>query len=271
MAKLIKMDLYRLFKTKSFKILLLVSLSIAFIAVAVISGIAKLIPMLPEESQLSFALTFPFASWIENVSVFSVMYTSFYVLSLMVISIATAIFISSEHSSGYIKNIAGQVKNKGMLVVAKFATLAIATGTIFVSYLAGAFASAQIFLHGSLNYAGFMDFAAVIGVKYLLFLAVVAIIIFLCTLTKSSSLAIAFGVIFGTGMTTIVYTAVSFFLETVTKHSIQIASFTPDGFAFKLAMATSPEILAKGCVLSVIYIAVFLILSTVVMNKRDTR
>lgn len=271
MAKLIKMDLYRLFKTKSFKILLLVSLSIAFIAVAVISGIAKLIPMLPEESQLSFALTFPFASWIDNVSVFSVMYTSFYVLSLMVVSIVTAIFISSEHSSGYIKNIAGQVKNKGMLVFAKFATLSIATFTIFVSYLAGAFVSAQIFLHNSLNYTDFMNFAAVISVKYLLFLSIVAIIMFLCTLTKSSSLAIAFGVIFGTGITSVVYSAVSIFLEIVTKHSIQIASFTPDGFAFKLAMATSPEILAKGCVLSVIYIAVFLILSTVVMNKRDTR
>ena len=111
----------------------------------------------------------------------------------------------------------------------------------------------------------------VIGVKYLLFLSIVAIIIFLCTLTKSSSLAIAFGVIFGTGMTTIVYTAVSFFLETVTKHSIQVASFTPDGFAFKLSILSQPEVLAKGCVLSVIYIAVFLILSAVVMNKRDTR
>lgn len=271
MANLIKMDLFRLFKTKSYKLLLLVSLSIAFIAIAAIAGIAKLIPILGEESQFALSMMFPFASWAKDVSVFDIMYTSLYALAPMVISIATAIFISSEHSSGYIKNIAGQVKNKGMLVAAKFATLAFATFTIFVSYLVGAFASAQLFLHGSLNYTGFMDFAAVIGVKYLLFLSVVAIIIFLCTLTKSSSLAIAFGVIFGTGMTTIVYTAVSFFLETVTKHSIQVASFTPDGFAFKLSMATQPEILAKGCVLSVIYIAVFLILSAVVMNKRDTR
>lgn len=271
MAKLINMDLYRLFKTKSFKTLLLVSLSISFIAIAAIAGIAKLIPMLPEESQFTFSMMFPFASWIDDVSVFNVMYTGLYALAPMVISIATAIFISSEHSSGYIKNIAGQVKNKSMLVISKFATLAIATFTIFVSYLLGAFVSAQIFLHSSLNYTGFMNFAAVIGVKYLLFLSVVAIIIFLCTLTKSSSLAIAFGVVFGTGMTTIVYTAVSVFLEAVTKHSIQVASFTPDGFAFKLSMATQPEILAKGCVLSVIYIAVFLILSAVVMNKRDTR
>jgi ABC-2 type transport system permease protein len=189
----------------------------------------------------------------------------------MVVSIVTAIFISSEHSSGYIKNIAGQVKNKGMIVFAKFATLSIATFTIFVSYLAGAFVSAQIFLHNSLNYTDFMNFAAVIGVKYLLFLSIVAIIIFLCTLTKSSSLAIAFGVIFGTGITSIVYSVASLFLEIVTKHSIPVASFTPDGFAFTLSMATQPEVLAKGCALSVIYIVTFLLLSVLVMNKRDTR
>lgn len=271
MTKLIKMDLYRLSKTKSYKILLIVALSISFIAVAVISGIAKLIPLLPAESQETLSFAFPFASWIENISVFNIMYTSLYMLSLMIISIATAIFISTEHSSGYIKNIAGQVNNKGMLIISKFATLSFATFTIFLSYLVGAFTSAQIFLHGSLNYTGFMDFATAIGVKYLLFLSIVAIIIFLCTLTKSSSLAIAFGAIFGTGITSIVYSTVSFFLGIVTKHDINISSFTPDGFVFSLSMGAQPEILAKGCVLSVIYIVVFLLLSIFVMNKRDTR
>ena len=271
MTKLIKMDLYRLSKTKSFKTLLLVSLSIAFITVAVIAGLLKLVPLLPEDSQADFMLTFPFASWINSVSVFTVMYTSLYVLALMVISIATAIFISSEHSSGYIKNIAGQLQNKGMLVVAKFVTLIFATLSIFVSYLIGAFISAQIFLHNSLNYTGFGAFATVVFVKYLLFLSIVAIIIFLCTLTKSSTLAIGFGVIFGTGITSIVYSTVSFFLEMITKHSIHLASFTPDGFAFNLSLTSSPEILAKGCVLAIIYIATFLLLSAFVMKKRDTR
>ena len=271
MTKLIKMDLYRLFKTKSFKILLLTAISISFVAVALIIGIAKLVPMLPENSQATMASAFPFLSWIENVSVFDVIYTSLYVLSFMVVSILTAIFISSERSSGYIKNIAGQINSKSMIVVSKFATLAIATLIIFVSYIVGSFASAQIFIHNSLNYTHFAEFACAVGVKYLLCLAIVAIIIFLCTLTKSSSLAVAFGIIFGTGITSIIYSTVSFFLETITNHSISISSYTPDGFAFQLSMTSQPELLLKGCLLAVAYIVSFLFLSAFVMNKKDTR
>ena len=270
MLNLIKMDLYRLFRTKSFKIGLIISFAISFLFVAVLAAISNLIPLFPESTQVAMAIL-PFADWRNNVNLFEMILSSTAILSLMVSAVLASNFISAEQANGYVKNIAGQVKDKGMMNVSKFAALSVMSLSVLVAYAAGSTVSGLIFLNNAVNFEGFSQFLAVFGTKYLIYLSVNAIILFLCTLTKSKSVSIAFGVMFGSGATVLVYNVISTFAGIVLKCEVPVASYVPDGLIFGLTMDAPAEALIKAVVVGVVYIAVFMAFSMVVMKKRDTK
>ena len=155
--------------------------------------------------------------------------------------------------------------------VSKFAALSVMSLSVLVAYAAGSTVSGLIFLNNAINYEGFSQFLAVFGTKYLIYLSVNAIILFLCTLTKSKSVSIAFGVMFGSGATVLVYNVISTFAGIVLKCEVPVASYVPDGLIFGLTMDASSEALIKAVIVGVVYIAVFMAFSMVVMKKRDTR
>ena len=108
MLNLIKMDMYRLFRTKSFRIGLIIAFALSFSCVAVLAALSNLIPMLSESSGATMA-ELPFANWRNNVNLFDIILTSTAVLSLLVSAVIASNFISNEQSNGYVKNIAGQI------------------------------------------------------------------------------------------------------------------------------------------------------------------
>ena len=270
MLNLIKMDLYRLFRTKSFKIGLIISLAISFLFVAVVAAISNLIPLFPESTQAAMSVL-PFADWRNNVNLFELILSSTAILSLLVSAVLASNFISADQANGYVKNIAGQLKNKGMMNVSKFVALAVMTFFVLLAYTVGSTIGGLVFLNNAVNYEGLNQFLAVFGTKYLIYLAVNAIILFLCTLTKSKSVSIAFGALFGSGATVFAYSAVSTFAALALKCDVNIASYIPDGLIFGLTMDAPSTALIKAIVVGVVYIAVFMVLSMILMKKRDTK
>lgn len=271
MSNLIKADLFRLFKTKSYKIGLLISIAISFISIAAIAGICKAIPLFTDPETMAFFLAFPYASWAEGVSIFTVMATSTNFLSLMVTCMLASIFVNEEQTSGFVKNIAGQTKDKGMLIFSKFIVLAFVALSVILCYMLGSLISGLLFFGGALNFTNAAAFFTVIGVKFLIFLSVNAIILFLCTLTKSKSLAVAVGVVFGSGATMIIYFFASLLITAIVKVDITLSKFTPDGLIFGLGMNSEPAALTKALVVALVYAVVFTGLSVLVMKKRDTK
>lgn len=271
MSNLIKADIYRLFNTKSYKIGMIISLVISFLSIAAIAGICKAIPLFTDPEAMAFLLAFPYASWTEGVSIFTVMATSTNFLSLMVTCMLASTFVNEEQTSGFVKNIAGQVKDKGMLIFSKFIVLAFVALSVILCYMAGSSIAALVFFGGALNFTSAASFFTVILVKFLIFLSVNAIILFLCTLTKSKSLAVAVGVVFGSGATMIIYFVASLVITAITSIDITLSKFTPDGLIFGLGMNSEPAALIKALVVALIYAVVFLGLSTLVMKKRDTK
>lgn len=272
MFNLIKMDIYRLIKTKSYKFGLLVSLIISFTAIAAIAGLGKLIPLFSEGEDMSgFLFIMPYSDWFSGVSIFTVIITATTFLSLMVSCMISSDFINNEQVGGYIKNIAGQVKSKSMLIISKFVTITVIALTVFLAYVIGASVSSFLFLGHVINFNGISDFLTVLIVRFVLYLAVNTIVLFLCTLTKSKSLAIAFGIVFGTGITRIAYTILETFIEIIVKVNIPIGKFTPDGLVFNIKADSPAGDLTQAFAVGVIYIVVFLILSSLILKKRDTK
>lgn len=270
MTNLIKMDLYRLFRTKSFKIGLIISLVIAFSYVAILATISKMVPMFSAETQEAMTI-FPFANWRNGVNLFELILSAVTILSLMVSAVLASNFISDEQTHGYIKNIAGQIKDKGMMNVSKFVALAVMSASVLLAYTFGAASAGFIFLKSALSYEGFYQFLAVIGTKYLIYLSVNTIILFLCALTKSKSVSIAFGVMFGTGASIIVYNLISTFIGLVFKCDVPIDSYIPDGLVFGITMGATTKTLIDAVIVGAVYIAVFMVLSMMIMRRRDTR
>lgn len=271
MLNLIKMDLYRLFKTKSLKTGVIISAMISFVTIAIIAFLSNLVPQLSPDSQVTMTEMMPFVNWRNSVSFYDIILTATNVLSLMVSAVLASIFINEEQINGYIKNIAGQVKNKGMMIVAKFVALAVMTLFVLIAYTAGATVSGFVFFNNAITYEGLTQFLAVFGTKYVIYLSVNAIILFLCNLTKSKTLAVAVGVIFGSGASIIVYNIISTFIGIVLKLEVPVASYVPDGLVFGLTMTAPSAEIIKAIAVAVAYIVVFIVASMVVMKKRDTR
>ena len=270
MLNLIKMDLYRLFRTKSFKIGLMISAALSFLFVAVLAIISNIIPLFPEETQMAMSML-PFADWRNNVNLYELIMSATLILSLMVSAVLASNFISDEQANGYVKNIAGQLKDKGMMNVSKFVALAVMSLSVMLAYVLGATVSGLIFLNSAISYDGFGQFLAVFGTKYLIYLSVNAIILFLCTLTKSKSVSIAFGVLFGSGATIVAYNLISTFALFVLKVDFPIASYVPDGLIFGLTMDAPAAALLKAVIVGVVYIGLFMTFSIMIMRKRDTK
>ncbi len=272
MLNLIKMDLHRLFHTKSFKVGLLLSAAASFIFIALIAGLLAILQeMLKNPESAEAVVFFPAAGWLVNgTSVGEIILTGFGAFSLLVSTILTAIFINSEQSSGYIKNIAGQVSNKGYMIVSKLFTIAVINLAIFAVFSVFSAVSGFVFLSYVIKSVSFLPFIPVLLIKFLLYMAIDAIILFICTLTKSKSFAVAVGVIFGIGITGFVYSALNSLITFITNGTdVKLATFTPDGINSILSINADAGLLIKAVVISVVYIAVFTIASSLVFKKRD--
>ena len=124
MFNLIKMDLYRLFHSKVVKVGLIAAVVIATLGMLLNLGILEIMKLGGVEddpsSAESMSLLFPILAWLNGVDFADVVLTGTNAFALFVSCMMVASFVGAEQSCGYIKNIAGQLSNRGMTVVSKF-------------------------------------------------------------------------------------------------------------------------------------------------------
>ncbi|MBP5726012.1 MAG: hypothetical protein J6Y48_02940, partial [Clostridia bacterium] len=116
MGKLIRMDLYRMLKSKSF----LVCLTIAFVLALVNAPVAKLMYTLANSLSSDINETFP-----AEVNLSGVLSDPFPMMGLMLALLSLCFFFYADVENGYIKNIAGQMPMKGFTVLSKFTASAV--------------------------------------------------------------------------------------------------------------------------------------------------
>lgn len=274
MLNLIKMDIHRLFHTKSFKVAIIFSAILPFVGIAVVSGLLLIFQEMMKSPENAQALAaFPLFGWLTNgVTLPEIVLTGFNVLSLIVSTVLTAIFINSEQETGYIKNIAGQLSNRGTMIVSKICTIAVINLVIFAIYTGISSLACMLFLQFVLKSGSLTPLLTTLAVKFLLYMAIDAIILFICTLTKSKALSVAIGVIFGIGISGFSYSILGNILNLVFKTTnINLSFFTPDGMNSILAINSEADIIIKAIIVAVIYIAGFMIASSIVIKKRDVR
>lgn len=191
-------------------------------------------------------------------------------IMLIFVTIFAVLFANGEQKSGYIKNIAGQVSNRGNLVLSKLLCL-----TVFVVTL-----MSLIFLFvaigGIVNFGGMhvtwnAQLVQYLLTQTLLHLAFGAGVLGLTVLTKNATASIVIGIVGAGGMFSLVYSFINKIVRNLSGNAeFFVSNYLPTGNIRELAPATlqSGEI-----VRSLVVVATFILVGTVlgmsVMKKRD--
>lgn len=273
MWKLIKMDFYRLFNSKAIKVGVIMAflLSAGYILVSLgIIALAKIAfnedPMMAD----SLGIILSQVAWMNGVDLSEIVFDGTTVFSLFIGCMISASFMGSEHSCGYTKNYAGQLKDKGYMAVSKLVTTSFVQTMVLVVYIIVCSVLGSLVLGQYISGFDAKTLFWALGLRLMLHLAINAIIVFICTFTKSNSIAMVVGCIFGLGVTRVAYTTLALILSVV-KINIDLANYMPDGINGQLVLNTVGELSPRAIVVSIVFIVAFLMASCYVIRNRDVK
>ena len=206
MGKLIRMDLYRMLKSKTF----LVCLTVAFVLALANAPVAKLMYTLA--NSLSSEINETFAN---EVNLSSILTDPFPMMGLMLALLSLCFFFYADVENGYIKNIAGQMPRKGYTVLSKFIA-AIAHNLLFM-IVGVAFNLIGTLPFKRIEMGNLAESISVFGLKFLLAQSLCAVLLLTSSSLRSKSLSSVLAVLMGTGMMWLVYIGIDAGISQVIK------------------------------------------------------
>ena len=291
MFNLIKMDLYRMFHSVSTWVILLLTVGVAVFCIAATNIDIELMAEDPqyaekmldeteeEEAAASQELQLGISAesdphWIygdiDAGDLLSIEIKSGIVTLLVVIF--AAIFANAAQKNGYIKNVAGQLPDRGMLVLSQLAAMAVQILLMILIFAAVVVASGMTFWGDRVSLGAVADILRLLGIQYLLNMGFAALILFLTILTKSSAFSMTAGILMILRVLTPVYSIINRAVGQISSSwKFDINSYVLEGNINMAGIDASAEILVRAVVVG----AAFLILSTVfamlILKKRDVR
>lgn len=284
MFNMIKMELYRMFHTKStYIILLIMGLCVVFTnymsfdeynmdTKALESASAEAAASYEDSEEavpnLGLNVTLPTIPG-EKVTVFDLFFANVQGKFIaLFIAIFTILFSNADLNSGFVKNTAGQVKNRFGLVAAKSVAIVVYTVLTLILYLLLEAVCARV-LFGYLEWGdvgGFLSYffsQAVLHCAFMLILMAISIIL------KSNVISMLLGVCLCMNMTMILYGMLNLLLQKVGMKNFDFMSHTITGKISMLPMDISRGELYSAIIIAVVFIVCALGFAGIVFEKRD--
>ena len=254
MTNLIKMEWYKLRTSKLFIILLIVTFALNAIFLASLPMITSALGAETTATELSSILASPFALGLLMIPIF----------------ISAVSFLYLDFSGGYIKNIAGQLRDRGSLVFAKFIMIGVHNLIFFVA------AAISAVLATALTGGIVVDAAVWSGIltlllKWLLSLSLCAVLMFFAVGLRNKTLAIIMAVVFSTGALSLLYMGINTGITALFKvENIDVGNYLPDALMGSVNVITG-ELVVNAIIVAAIFIGVFLWLTYMMFKKRDVK
>ncbi len=256
MANLLRMDLYRMRKAKSFWICLGIAFALALLQTPLAWGLSMVGRMLSAES-----LPFPTTAQMSNI-----LRDPFLMLNGMLCLLSACSFFYADMENGYIKNIAGQMPRHGFTVLSKY--LAILPHNLLfmvagiIGNLIGTVLFQQILLDGDI-----LDAAVTFLMKLLLMQSICAILLLVTASFQNKSLGTVIAVLMGLGLMSLVYMMIDTGLDQLFQNKgFSVSDYMPDQLLGQL----KPPVL-DSILVSLATTALFLPLSVHVFDRRDVK
>jgi len=280
MLNIIKMDLYRMLKTKSMYVIWIVLAAVLLITTFLCKTDYELLTEKDAMKQeqvteptvdninVGMMVTLPTEPG-EKVTVYDIFFANsqgkLYALLLVIF---TVLFSTADISSGYIKNIGGQVGNRGSLIFSRSIALSVFT----VLTMTGAFlfqAAANCIVFGKLEWGNtkaiLSYFVAELALHYALVLICMAIAIIL----KNNVISMVIAVCLTMNVMTIVYGVVNSAIQKIGIQNFQIYKYTITGKLSLLPMNPSGNECLAAFGVAMVIIVIMISVSSVVFQKRD--
>lgn len=280
MLNLLKMDLYRLFRSSTTWIMLLVTVGMAVFGVSMTKYDASNMEQGADSMateigadvsddgvNLNFgisATTLPewatgdvdFAELV-NTQVGSGLF-------LIVVSIFVTLFVCAEHKNGYIKNIAGQFPNRGVLIVSKAVAIGAQVLAMFLVLFVTMFVTGKICFGDKLVLNSVGKLFTVLGGQFVLHYAFAGVILCLGVLFRSSALSMTIGILISCKLTSLLYMLGN-------KFSLDLTRYALETNVTRYSVITDKKEILVMMLSAAVIFAVTIGTSIIVMQKRDVR
>ena len=283
MLNCIKMDLYRMFRMKSLYVIGIILAAATFFTTSMsvldydmMNEQIKENPQIYEQEIssdeepviLGMNVTIPTRPG-EMVTVYDQVYGNLHGKFIALFMVIFAVlFSTSDLSSGYIKNIGGQMKNRGNLVVSKAVALFLYTALTMLFYLVVQTA-AQAVCFGQLHMGPLKDMAAYLATQTMLHYALLLICMAVALITRSKLFSMIFAVFCCMNIMSILYSAVDRVIEKLGIEGFNMIRYTVTGRMALLEMTPTVEGYVRAMVIAVVFGLAVTVLSGQIFRKRD--
>lgn len=287
MFNLIKMDLYRTLRSKSTWILILVSISIVamlYFAVSVTKKEYSETSQAPEsfgihigedddadedsaEQQDENEVSVNEAFEVPVNEAFAEMMKSG--LSFILTAIFCVLLIGSEQKTGFLKNIAGQVSSRSMLVISKLISCLVFCILFFGLTYLGCMVLSQVFM-GEMIFDNLARYLPLFGIQFLLCFAFGAFMICVITILKSSAAGITAGLLAPLGISSLLTGFIDMMLHKIgVSESFSTVNYILTGNLSQMSISSGANVFVRAIVVSLVFLIIFTAAGMMVTEKRD--
>lgn len=280
MLNMINMDLYRMFKSKSIYVVWIIM--ILFIGLSTVLMKAEVDDVSvqtenyeasqegnsTENANLGMSVIVPTQPG-EKPNVFDLFYANVQgkIIALFLV-IFTVLFATADINNGYIKNIGGQVKNRGNLVYSKIICMFLYSIISMVLALAAQMLANKL-AFGSMAIGNIHHLIFYLGIQTLLHFALIVVVLSIAILIRNNVFSMIFAVCLCMNAMVVVYGVLDNLFHKAGVKNFNTFEYTVSGKIFLLPMEIDAKIGANAMIIAVVYILGFGLLSSTVFRKRD--
>ena len=245
MTKMIKMDLYRFFRSASTWIILFAAAILAFLSVMLVHSSTSIQPYSNAGELLAAQINGG--------------------MLMVLCAVAVIIFVSAKYKNGFIKNIANQLSQRELLVFPEIIISSVACALYFFAYSICTIAAGVVFFGNTFITFSFLDIIRLLIVQFVLHWSFCCLLLLFYMLTNSTTTTIVIGLLISFKILSIFYALVERFIH------FNIAQYMLDTNIFQIGMVSTKPIYTRAAVVGLIFLLVEIVSLCVVMHKKDIK
>lgn len=191
-------------------------------------------------------------------------------LPCLLIAIFVVIFVCSEHSSGYVKNVSGSVSNRGMLFLAKIPTI-----IVFSLLVIGVTLLLLLILFkpmmGYFHLGNGTELAKIIALDVGMYTVLAIVLGALCSIIRSTAISMTLGVMMTSGLIGVIYMLITSLLRYIFDigQDFNLSNYTVSGSIPQLVMGISDCVVERTIIVGCAFLVVSIIAGYFMNKKRD--
>ena len=295
MFNAIRMDVYRLFKTKSTYIILVIMLALSVMGTGLMSVMTEMTGAKRQQvqteqmsdnadyaveddqfnedtegaqSQLSVSVSEIDPDENDN-SVLSFAMSDISGLQAgLFIIICTVLFSMADINSEFIKSIGGQVKSRGVLIVSKMAAIAIFTAIVIIADFLTELIAVNIFFDDAVVGSA-SEIVRLLSSQFVLNFALAVLMMAIAIIIKNNVVSMIIGVCMCTGIFELIFMGINYLMDKIGFSDFDISNILITGKIQNVTIGADAADIGYALITAAIYIAVSVLAVYNVFKHRD--